>query len=682
LFFPDVTKNRLYHLPEGFERLTKLTTLNLEANNLEDLPVDTHKLVRLKTLNLSKNRFIDVPDSICEMRDLKVLNLEKNRLQFVPSGIANLAVVELRIGHNRLEALPGDMFAGVLGASIKVFSCCENNIMELPWSLTRIDVEALLEADFNPYVSPPPYLLSEGLRVVQNYLHIRHVRRTLFEELIADEDFTIEPTSMAPQAFEVLQDGTGFLTPDDLAEFDQAVDEYLNGEYFTCPSTAEEIVASVTTLREDREVEIYLNVLNATLTTLEKLVAAKDPRFPPSCITTEKRPWGRRSELVNVWVVSLVALLRDCAPNPFQKNGRPSLFALIEKNLPPLAFPFTVDLLKDSLRLYESPYGQVADTEQVTFPSCECVDEVRNKPKRHNPCTKAAMVLIKSLYVPEEADRREIEEDEFLQRFREVEDDVKIWLQTEEGTFCQEKEIKRRKAVLREEIMIREEMIMSQQMKAKKATDALNSINRRKELFEAGDPYESHGFRTAAEVVKAVNEANEEITKLNGRVTVLNDQMKRLKEDLNLDFNSYIKKTTADVIQKYCGLAYNKHVQKHRFYALKYKLKRHWDGEDGCAFAEWLSMHSYAGDTSEMDAVMAELGDRSASAGATTPRGSMKRQDSSNSVRSDASGASSKKDQGLAPEYLFTDTDDMGKYSSYIYARYRTERDDSFFGLL
>jgi hypothetical protein len=551
--------------------------------------------------------------------------------------------------------------------------------MELPWSLTRVDVEALLEADFNPYVSPPPYLLSEGLRVVQNYLHIRHVRKTLFEELIVDEDFVIEPTSMVPQAFEVLQDGTGFLTPDDLAEFDQAVDEYLNGEYFTCPSTAEEIVASVTKLRETRETEIYLAVLNTTLSTLQKLYASKDPRYPSSCITTEKRPWGRRNELVNVWVVSLLSLLRECTPNPFHSQGRPSIFSLIEAALPPLAFPFTVDLLKDSIRLYESPYGQIAETEQVTFPSCDCVDEVRKKPKRHNPCTKAAVVIVKSLYVPEEADRREIEEDEFLERFRVIEDDIRIWLQTEEGTFSQEKEIKRRKMALKEEIMIREEMCVSQQLKLKKANDVLNSINKRKLQFEAAEPYESHGFRTAAEVAKATNEATEEINKLTGRITVLGDQVKNLKDDLNLDFNTYIKKTSDDIVQKYCALAHKKHVSKHRFYALKNKLKRHWDGEDGADYAEWLKDHSYAGNTSEVDEMMREL-DRSGGLG--TPRGTLQRQDSTNSVRSNATNASGKNAGELAPEYVFAETDDMSKYQLYIYTRYRTERDDMFFGLL
>lgn len=674
-----MSKNRIYELPDGFETLTKLTTLNLESNNLEHIPTNIYKLHKLKVLNISKNRIYDCSDEISHLSELKILNIEKNYLHYIPHNISQLNVVELRIGHNQIEILPNDIFNSNLGKSIQIFSCCENNLMELPWSITKLHPDTLLEADFNPYISPPPYLLSEGLQILQNYLHIRHIRKKLFEELIVDEDFVIESTAMVPLAFEVLQDGTGFLTPDDLAEFDQAVDEYINGEYFMCPATAEEIIASVTKLRETREIEIYLNILNTTLTTVEKLVSSRDARFPSACITTEKRPWGRRGELVNVWVVSLLSLLRDCAPNPFHKEGRPSIFSLIHAALPPLAFPFTVDLLKDSLRLYESPYGQVADTEQVTFPSCDCVDEVRNKPKRHSPCTKASVVIVKSLYVTEEADRREIEEDEFLERFQVIEDDVIIWLQTEEGTLAQEKEIKRRKAMLREEILLRDEMSMSQQLKIKKATDTVASINRRKIQFEAGDPYESHGFRNAAEVLRTVNEANDELTKLNGRVTVLAEQVKKLKEDLNQDFNYYIKKTSADVIQKYCVLAYNKHVAKHRFYALKHGLKRHWDGEDSASYKEWLKMHSYAGNTSEVDAMMSEL-DKS---GMGTPRsttggGQLKRQDSTNSMKSNASGMSVK-DTGLPPEYTFAETDDMSKYQLYIYTRYRTEKDDLSF---
>ena len=324
----DVSNNRIYELPAGFEKLTNLKTLNLESNRLETIPGELYKLRALKILNLAKNRIYDLPDSICELTELKVLNVEKNKLSFVPASLATMQLVDLKIGHNLIEQLPSDLFLGELGKTVKHLSCCENNLFELPWSLCKVDPECFIDCDFNPLISPPPYLLAEGLQVLQNYLRIKQVRMVLFEDLIKDEDFVIGANSLTPIAFEVLRDGTGFLTPEDLAEFDQAVNEYMNGEYYRCPATGEELVESVTKLRDKREFDLYYLIVQTFIDTVAKLVKADDPRFTSAAITVEQRPWGRRGELVNCWVVSLLSLLRDAPPNKFQPEGRPSLFSL------------------------------------------------------------------------------------------------------------------------------------------------------------------------------------------------------------------------------------------------------------------------------------------------------------------------------------------------------------------
>jgi hypothetical protein len=116
----------------------------------------------------------------------------------------------------------------------------------------------MLEADYNPLISPPPRLLSEGLVTLQHYLSIREKRREQLIELLEDEDFEVGLESFAPIAAEVLEDGTGFLTPEDLADFDVAVQEFVNADYYRCPATAEELVASVSKLREDRETTFIL----------------------------------------------------------------------------------------------------------------------------------------------------------------------------------------------------------------------------------------------------------------------------------------------------------------------------------------------------------------------------------------------------------------------------------------
>jgi hypothetical protein len=666
--FADISKNKLYSLPRNFENLLNLRYLNLESNNLETVPQGIGQMTQLRTLILSKNRISDFPEALCDLAGLKVLNIEKNKLQFVPQRISVLNLVELRIGHNRVEQLPHDMFGGALGQAVKIFSCCENNIMELPSSLVRMHPEGLLEGDYNPLVSPPPYLLSDGLGVVQNYLRIRIARQTRFEELMSDEDFVVAPHSMSPVAYEVLSDGTGFLTPDDLAEFDTAVDEYSNGEYFKCPATGEEIVSCITKLREIRETELYLTILYTFQSVIERLVGSKDKRFSDGAIHEEQRPWGRKGENCNVWVLSLSCLLRDAVPNPLQPQGRPSVFSLIAEAMPRIAFPFTVDLLKDSMRLYESPYGQIADTEQVTFPSCECVDDKRNKPLRHKPCVKGAVVLVKSVYVPEEASRRAVEEDEFLVKFEEVEEDIRIWLVTEEGKRMQEKECRKRKEVLREEIKLREEMVLSQQIRVKKAQDKIKLAQRRKNQFENGDPFEAHGLNSMGDAIRLVAVEEEELVRFLNRVDILNETIVKLREALNLDMSTYMATAANDLVQKYCFLGHAATVDKFRKHAAKHKLKRHWDGDDGATFTSWKAANKYIGNTDEMDELLRQ--DETDRFDTTKPPPA-KRSNSLKHLDENEHTVSVQYVEEDDSEYDWRDTQDMARFKLNLYTTYK-----------
>jgi hypothetical protein len=64
-------------------------------------------------------------------------------------------------------------------------------------------------------------------------MRVRAARLKELEKLLSREDFIFEPKAATPQACEVLEDGTGFLTPADTDEFDLAVDEYINGMYLS-----------------------------------------------------------------------------------------------------------------------------------------------------------------------------------------------------------------------------------------------------------------------------------------------------------------------------------------------------------------------------------------------------------------------------------------------------------------
>ncbi len=659
----DISKNRLYQLPEGFENLQILRTLNLESNNIEVMPTAFSRMSVLMTLNLAKNRIVDIPDVICDISSLRKLNLEMNRLSAIPNRIGQLYLIELRLGHNRLEYLPDDMFTGNLGETCKLFSICENNLLQLPESIPSLDNETLVEADFNPFRSPPQYLLSEGLLVVQHYLFIRKIRMNELLQMLEEEDFSIARDHMTPTACEVIEDGAGFLSPNDLAEFDKAVDEYCNGEYFKCPASAKEIVSAVAKLREYRETDLYLTILKTMLSVIAGLVKARDKRWSEAVLMTEERPWGRKGENVKVWVIKLEALLRDKSKNKVLRADRESLISLVSKALPEMPFNFDGKLLKDALQLYHSPYGQISSTERCNFSKCECVDEKKGKPKKHNPCTDMAVVLTKCVYTEEEADRREIEEDNFIHGFEDIENEIKVWLMTEEGKIEMAKELKRRAAAFSDDIDIREEMINRENAIQAKIKSRLNRAEVKKRQFEDGEPFEVHGFKTLDE---AMQEYNTESESLNKSLLVLEGLEKQLEELQILQAlppPQQMIRAQEDLIQKYCCENYNAIVVKYRQHASHYgNLNRYWDGEDGKSYLAWYK----------------KFGGVKLSSKKTTPPQDLIKLHDQAQAELDAKRAHLKKeieDSGKNfIDFNWEGTEDMSKYNAYIYFRYKNNK--------
>eukprot|EP00606_Chrysophyceae_sp_TOSAG23-5_P001242 GSChrysophyteH2.ASY1.ANO1.389.1 assembled CDS len=609
----DFTNNRLYDIPLGFSGLANMKTLILEGNNIESIPPKLCNMSVLQVLDISKNRLIDIPDSLCDLLMLKKANFERNCLIGVPKRIGMLSLVELRIGHNSVEALPSDMFAGALGSSIKKFSCCENNLLELPPSLALIDKEALVEPDFNPFVSPPQYVLAEGLHTIQLYLKIRELRLVELEELLEDEDFEFDSDSAFPYSNEVLLDGTGYLTPLDLGEFDRAVHEYLNGEYFKCPSSGVELVMRLSKLREFRETEIYLIILNCFNDVLRDLQADKKMTklFSDAVLIQDVRPWGVNGTMMNVNIVALNCLLKDVKENKIHRRGREGIFAKINRKLPRMPFPFTPDLLKDALRLYLSPYGQVADTEQITFPSCDCVGGPKNKPQRHDPCKKPAVVLCVSIYTDEEAERRQVEEDEFIVKFDEITEDVNMYLQSEQGMKLHEREVKRREAQLYEDIELRDDIRTGEIIKMRNIRDVISSVEVRRKAFDEGEDFAVHGFKSITEPIELINAENVKLDKVQLRIDALQSQIDGLNKKLSVSWGGKKVVACEDMIQKYCSDVYRRTIKRFRIYASVKNVKRPWDGEDGKEFAEWMRKFSvkYAPgtmDIANLDAMIKE----------------------------------------------------------------------------
>jgi Leucine-rich repeat (LRR) protein len=578
----NLAKNRLYSVPEGMASLTCLKRLILDGNNIELLPSDIGSISCLEHLDLARNRLYEITEGLCNNQKLRKLNIEGNKLIGLPRRFNELNLVELRAGYNKLEWLPNDLFEGNLGKSIAHFTCQENNMLELPISLMLVSPDIHLEADFNPLRSPPGHLMSEPLKVTQGYMRVRAARLADLSRYLEEDEFIFLPERATPVSCDCLDDGTGYLTPKDIEEFDEAVDSYINGEMYKCVANGQEIVSVLTKLRDFRETELYLTVLNTLMTVLAEF--SKDDLFGRACLTTARRPWGRDGEDVNVHVVSLHALLRDTPRNRFQPEGRPSILSVMDKRVTDTTFPFTIDLLKDSLRLFMSPYGQVAETEMFVYEACDCIDEKRRKPLFHVPCEKSSVVLVKTIFSEEEAERRAIEEKDFSMRFEQIDTDIRLWISTTEGKKELKAEIKKRKQVWSKDIKLRSEMYKNELGKANANVEEIEELKKRKIMFLDGLEFEEHELNSEEEADKLIKDQEALLAKQQKRNEKLFESRQKVIQLRSLDDQAAKRLASDDLVQKYCFQCYEVLVKEFRKLAIRSDMRRPWDGDDGADF--------------------------------------------------------------------------------------------------
>ena len=137
------------------------------------------------------------------------------------------------------------------------------------------------------------------MEILLQYCRVREKRFDKFKELMSEFQFDYSEAHMAPEAFGVLTGRTGFLTPEDLAAFDKQADTYLNGQYYSCPSTDLEILERVDNLRHEREHTFYHTLLTTLIDVIEdelkRVTGSGKRRFGGGVLVVEQRPWDKDS---------------------------------------------------------------------------------------------------------------------------------------------------------------------------------------------------------------------------------------------------------------------------------------------------------------------------------------------------------------------------------------------------
>jgi len=495
----NIVKNVLYDLPDAIGNLTALTKLSLDLNRLEYLPESISELRHLECLSASCNALYELPDSITELSKLTVLGLDSNRLNLLPDGMGSLSLQVLKCSHNRIEYLDDEFLAPTLLKTLRTLWVSSNNLVELPASIVRLEQLEDLHIEYNPMKSPPAELIAEGMTVVIQYCRLRATRITEIGDFLVEYGFDTDVTHFTPEAVQCITGNSGFLTPEDLQEFDTAVDTFVNGTYYLCPVAAAEIVDHVDEKRHQRQHVFYNNILTELLGVLHDECDLRERFDDDELIDTEMRGWGLDGEEVPCFAITLDALTKDIMDEDMGVMERPSLWRLTKRRLVATIFEYTAAVLKDALTSFEGPYGRVAALDKVKF----------------GKKALAACVIERVIYSDQESRRRAEEADQFRQAFLEMEQVLDTWLGGRLGKRKLQQVVTTRTHERGELLNVKEGELKGVQNRLQAAEDGLDNAKGRKKAFEQGKMFALHHIETAEEAkeIKSAAELHLKTTK-------------------------------------------------------------------------------------------------------------------------------------------------------------------------
>ena len=134
--------------PQDYERLVKITTLDISNKNLHSLPKELFNLINLEQLLASENKLTELPEEIKYLKKLSKLDLSENTIFYLRDEVfdlPNLSSLNLNYNYD-LKELPDNM--GNLSTLIELNIVCPR--LNLPRSITNLlNLQDLEFCDFS-----------------------------------------------------------------------------------------------------------------------------------------------------------------------------------------------------------------------------------------------------------------------------------------------------------------------------------------------------------------------------------------------------------------------------------------------------------------------------------------------------------------------------------------------------
>ena len=123
-----------------------------------------------------------------------------------------------------------------------------NQMVELPESFCELTSLKDIRLSYNPIISPPAELASEGIQSIQQYCRIRKDRLARIQVLLKEQHFDINPEQIKPITKDFLVGGLGYLSLKDIGEMNKRVDSFVNGRIYLQAISAGALVKMFTVL--------------------------------------------------------------------------------------------------------------------------------------------------------------------------------------------------------------------------------------------------------------------------------------------------------------------------------------------------------------------------------------------------------------------------------------------------
>ncbi len=154
----DLQRNNLTSLPIEIGNLKNLQSLDLEHNDLTNLPIEIGNLQDLQSLDLTANHLASLPGEIGNFQNLRSLDLGQNGLARIPIEIGKLQNLQkLDLSLNELTSLPTEI--GNL-RNLRFLNLQGNNLTNLPIEVLK-EMKKLKKLILNNGFWPNPLLNSE-----------------------------------------------------------------------------------------------------------------------------------------------------------------------------------------------------------------------------------------------------------------------------------------------------------------------------------------------------------------------------------------------------------------------------------------------------------------------------------------------------------------------------------------